>query len=644
MTEIIVNGRRVNVSDNFTSLSPEEQQRTVEEIASRLPAEEAPRERFRTALQGLTFGTADEAEAALIAMATDRTYEDVLAEIRGNLEAYSQARPLEAALYEMGGAALPAIAAAPFTGGASVAPTLARLGAIGAAEGAAYGFGTGEGGFMERLSRVPGGAAFGAAGGAAGGVAARGISSGVNLLTDAARRIAGRRGSSIVENEIERIVGESGMTPDQAAQAIIDGRILVENETIRRAARGIHSQGGQPARAIRGALEGRPEEMRGEALAELRRYLSDVDEPSALQAQRRSDEAARAAERRAYSQFEDVPAPPQVVGAVGEALRRVPAASTEVDEAMLAASGQGPLMSAPQIGPPSFTRTPTVSEAERIRRAIGNRASSLFQGSMGAAGEAVEGVQRELRSVLDMSIPELATVRGQAAAIRANRDAFEAGTNALSGDANQRIIEFGKLASPEAVQSYRAGMMAAIENRAQRGSRQSMFRNMLNEETAENKILRAVFPEEQIDTVLNVIDRAVQSEAARGTIIGGSPTAETFTQMARKGTNISGPMMLQALNNDPMAIAAIARNLVTRSARPLTESEMSRVVDVLVSQDPDLVRRALIDESGMAAFQRGLSQILNTVTESSAGAAGTGAAMIGAPASEGYLRGLLQMQ
>lgn len=644
MTEIVVNGRRVNVGDNFTSLSPEEQQRTVEEIAASLPAQEPPRERVRTALQGASLGTADEVEAAIRSAFSDRTYEDVLGEVRGNLEAYGQAYPIESTLYEMGGAAIPAIAAAPFTGGASAAPTLGRMALIGGAEGAAYGFGTGEGGFTQRLSRVPGGAAFGAAGGVAGGVAARGVSSGLNILTDAARRVVGRRGASIVENEIERVVGESGMTPDEAAQAILDGRLLVENETIRRAVRGYHSQGGQPARAIRETLEGRPEETRAQAMTELRQYLSDVNDPSALQAQRRSDEAARAAEREAYGQFEEMPAPPQAVGAVAEALRRVPAASDEVDEALMASSGMGPLINIPQVGPPSLARTPTVAEAERIRRAVGNRASSLFGQGMGLAGEAVEGAQKELRSVLDMSVPELATVRGQAAAIRANRDAFEAGRMALSGDANERIMEFERLGSPEAVQSYRAGMMAAIEARAQRGSRQSMFRNMLNEETAESKILRTVFPEDQLETALNAVDRAVQSEASRQFIIGQSPTAETFKQMERQGANISGSMMLQALNNDPMAITSIARNLVTRSARPLTERELSQVVDVLVSRDPDLVRRALVDESGMAEFQRGLSQILNAMTGGAAGATGTGAAMIGAPASEGYLRGLLQMQ
>ena len=621
----------------------EEQLAIIESARSRA-SEEGPRERLRTAAQGATFGTADEIEAFARSIVTDRPYEEVLAEIRGQLEAYREARPSEALAYEFGGAALPALAAAPFTGGASTVPTLGRLATIGALEGGAYAFGTGEGGFQERLSRVPGGAIAGGAGGAAGGLAARAIGSPFNALANAARRIVGRRGPRIVEEEIQRIVGESGLTADQAAEAIIDGRLLIENETIRRAAGGIAAQGGVPSRLIRESLQGRPEATRAQAMQELRTYLSDVSEPSALQAQRRSDEAARAAERQAYSQFEDVPAPPQVVGAVGEALRRVPAASSEVNEALMAASGRGPFISAPEIGPPSFTRTPTVSEAERIRRAIENRASALYREGMGGAGEAVSGVGEALRDVLDMSVPELATVRGQAAAIRANRDAFSAGRSAMTGDVYERLDQFSNLSDPQAIQAYRAGLMSALENRATLSSKESMIRNLMKEDTREGMLLRAVFPEEQFDQALNALSRAAESQQAASSILGNSKTTERFQEIARQGSGISGMTMMRALGNDPDAIASIVTNLLNRTGRPLNEGEMTRVVQVLTSQDPDLVRRALTDESAMATLQRAVEQFFNLSATGAAGAAGTAASAAVSPLSEGVIGGLLQMQ
>ena len=50
-----------------------------------LVEENEPSERLRTAAQGLLFGF-DELEAALVAGLTDREYDELLTEIRGNID------------------------------------------------------------------------------------------------------------------------------------------------------------------------------------------------------------------------------------------------------------------------------------------------------------------------------------------------------------------------------------------------------------------------------------------------------------------------------------------------------------------------------------------------------------------------------
>ena len=116
--------------------------------------DEVPTQRIRMMAQGATLGFADEIEARARALGTGQTYEEALEEIRALTEAYKTARPGEAMGYEVGGAFLPAVAAAPFTGGASVPATVGRMDAVGAAESALAGMGTGEGGFRNRMERV----------------------------------------------------------------------------------------------------------------------------------------------------------------------------------------------------------------------------------------------------------------------------------------------------------------------------------------------------------------------------------------------------------------------------------------------------------------------------------------------------------
>ena len=607
----------------------------------------APKQRLRTMAQGLTLGAADEIEAALRAPLSSRSYDEILADIRGKLANYRESNPISSMGYEAGGAALPAIGsallAAPTGGGsvAAVAPSLARIGGMAALEGGAYAFNTGEGGFTERASRVPGGAVTGAIGGVVGGAAMRGAGGALNTLTDAARRVIGGRGSTVVENEIQRLARQTGKTANEIADDILAGRILAENETIKAAVRAYRAGGGDASRIITQAMTPRPAQTRAQAMDEMRKYLSDVAEPSALQAQRRSDEAARAAERAAYGQFRNMPAPQAVVDELAASLKRVPSAAEEVAIALRAETGAAPFFQIAQDGSVKFSRPPTIPEAESIRRAIANRVTGLYREGMGGAGEAVKGVERSLRGLLDVEVPQLGATRAQAAAIRGQRDAFEAGRTALAGDINEKLGDFAKITNPDEINAYRAGVMAALEARAATGSRQSMIRSLADEGQKEGRLLREVLPQGALDDVLRSLETARASQVTTDYVLGGSPTADTMMEAARRGMDVSFADITGALRANPDSMIRIASNIASRFTRDLTDAERARVASILVSTDPDLVRRAIVDDSAIAALQQRVQQI----TAGLARGGGTAGAVIGAEPGAGFTqdvyRGLL---
>lgn len=607
----------------------------------------APRERARTAAQGLTLGLADEAEAGARSLTSNRSYQELLDEIRGSLKSYQEAYPLEALAYEAGGAALPAVGSimlAPFTGGtstAAVAPTLARLAGMAALEGGAYAFNTGEGGFRERAARVPLGAVGGAVGGAVAGGAMRAAGGALNALTDAARRVIGKRGSTVVENEIQRLVAQTGRNADQIADDILNGRILAENESIKAAVRAYRASGGQASTILTQALTPRPAQTRAVAMDEVRKYLSDVGAPSAVQAQRRSQDIARTAEKTAYSAFDDMPASVQVTQALGEALRRVPSAADEISIALRADTGQTPFFEILADNSIKFTRPPTVKEAEMVRRAIANRGSSLYTGGMGGAGEAVKGVEAGLRVSLDEAIPELSAVRATAASVRQQNDAFEAGRQALAGDVFQNIYDFERITNPAAIEAYRAGLMAALEKQATTGARQSLIRNVTNPETKEGILLRAVLPQDALDSVLNKFETASMSQKATDYILGGSPTFDTGAEAARRGMGVSAADAAGALSGDAGALVNVVSNILARVTRDLTDAERARVARILVSDDPELVRRAITDESAMAALQQRVQQITVGLTRGTRRAGATVGAGYGGDTSQEIVQGLL---
>lgn len=609
--------------------------------------EAAPRERTRAAAQGLTLGAADEIEAGVRSLFGGRPYEDVLNEIRGSLKAYQEARPIEAMASEAGGAVVPAVGAAllaPFTGGAStaaVAPTLGRLAGMAALEGGAYAFNTGEGGFAERAARIPGGAVTGAIGGAVAGGVTRAAGGAINALTDAARRIIGNRGSSVVENEIQRLAQQTGKTADEIADDILNGRILAENETIKAAVRAYRAGGGEASTVITQAMTPRPAATRAQAMDEMRQYLSDIAQPSALQGQRRSEEAAKIAERAAYAPFKDIAAPEPVSREVLSALEVVPEAITEVNKMFRGLVAVTP--PANGIGPANvtFTRPITLDEAERVRRAIGNAASSEYRGGFGGAGETFAEAEQSLRGLLDVASPELGAARATAAGVRAQRDAFEAGQTALAGDVNETLFNFSKITDPQKVEAYRAGLMAALEARAATGSRQSLIRNLTNEETKEGKILRAVLPQDALDDVLRRLETARASQVTTDYVLGGSPTADTMMEAGRRGMDVSFADVTGVLSGSPDAMINVASNIAARFTRDLTDAERARVARILVSEDPDLVRRAISDEGAMAALQQRVQQLTAGAARGAGRAGAVTGAEPGATLSQQTIRGLL---
>ena len=355
-------------------------------------------------------------------------------------------------------------------------------------------------------------------------------------------------------------------------------------------------------------MAGRPEATRKAAMAGMRQSLGTAESGSQVAATRASEEATKAAERSAYSALEGMPAPDDVLSTLSDTLRRVPSAAKEVEIRLQAQTGAKPFFEIAEDGSVSFTRTPTVDEAESVRRAVANRASSLYRSEgMGAAGEAVSGVEKELRSVRDYSIPELTSTRAQAAAIRANRDAYTAGAKSLAGDVNEKLADFAKLQqgdnAAEAVASFRAGLMQALEGRAATGSRQTMIRNLANPEMKEGQILREVFPQDQLDDVLKQLDIASEAQAAQSFVSGGSPTTETLFEAGRQGAGINANEVAGVMSGSPADTINVASKLIGRVVRSkLTDAERARIAEMLVSTDPQLVRNAIVDESGAQRF------------------------------------------
>ena len=189
---------------------------------------------------------------AMIRSIGTETYDEAITDERDKLK---KAQGKDGSLkYEIGGAMLP-LAFAPFTGGATIAPTIARyaigtggkLATQGAVQGATSAVGRQEGNIVDRITDNKTDIAVSATGGAllnplvqkVGGKVVEGIT---KLAEPLIRKIRSQLAKPI-EDELARIARTSGKTIDEIIEEISQGKTISElRETTAAEVRGFYSK------------------------------------------------------------------------------------------------------------------------------------------------------------------------------------------------------------------------------------------------------------------------------------------------------------------------------------------------------------------------------------------------------------------
>lgn len=603
-----------------------------------LPA--APTQRLRSIAQGVTLGAADEMEARLRASVTGEDYDKVLAEIRGKMKAYQAQAPLEALGYEalggVGSAAALTMAsggtAAPVTGprmAVSVAPlvrALAGTSAMGGAQGGITGFMTGEGDFAARAARVPSSTVMGASIAPVVQAGFMGVGKVTDMALDAARRLAGGRGGKAAEAEIQRLAGETGLTTDEIVQRIANGEIMAENQTLLAAVRGLFTQGGKASTTIQGALSTRPDVLRKEVLTDMQQKLVSGLDPNfigprpanenVLRFYRATDAEAKALENEAYKTAYGAGGviDANLLASLTDALKRAPGAVSEINAIYTAQTGKKPFFSFNEKGEITFSKAPTLEDAEVIRRGLQANINSAYTSGRGGVGEALKNVEASLRQAIDTSSAALSAARQQAAERRGARDAFQEGRRIFSKSADEVSVMMEDMANnPGVVNAFRAGAMDAIRNQMGSGRAKSMMGVLASPDTKQGAILRTIYPGDELDGILTRIGTAAQSQAAKNKVLGGSDTAASLMQAERTGSTITADDVANAVTGSPMAAFRVVSKMVGESNKGLSEQDRQRVAQILVSEDPEIVRKALKDESAMAYLQQKIAATMRAL-------------------------------
>lgn len=588
-------------------LSPEAQAaESVQEVAQK------PESQYlRTAAQGATFGFGDELEAMIRSAFSDREYAEVRDEIRQQIGRFKVDNP-SATVTEAASAIVPSLIMMATgygypVGAANLKRTFASI--LGQSALASTGYADDK----TNLADIGTGTGFGTATGVIAEGLMRGTGKLLSPLVNYARKQFGDKADTAVQAELQRLVEATGLSVDEVIAGVADGSVIADNLTLINVIKSMVNEGGDVAADILARSSARKAATGQAAQQQLEGALApQSSDPNVIRAFRESEARLKQQQSDAYSEaFEqagDVPL--ELAEQMQNILQRVPQTRAGLEE-LYQAENIVPLFRTGDNGAITLARRPTVKDAELLRRTLMDIKSGKYKESQGTMGEVVGRMEKTLRGSIDEASPQVGTVRADYAARMSARDAFEEGRKALNKNVDELQIYVDSL-NPQQLEAFRAGTMAAIRDRARR--LRTTVRKLADEDTQIGAALRVVLPENQAQSVTSSLRRAADADIVAEKVqpTAGSPTAQLMREQELRGSRPSAEDSFRMTQGDPFAFIKTLKNAIP-SGKGLDQNQMLEVVKILYSESPELVERALKDNTVQGELLRAAERIASAL-------------------------------
>lgn len=613
-----------------------------------LVEENEPSEKLRTAAQGLLFGFADELEARLRAGIDQEEYERLLKEIRGNIEEYRKAEPIESMAFEIGGAVVPAIAATILTGGGALAGIGARLATqfpkvtgllqrglgktigtrgadtviggatVGGVQGAAEGFGSGEGGFANRAVDATLGAGTGTALGGAITGAGNVLQKTLGGLIDHARQQFGEKAAAAAQRELQRIAQERGITAEAAFDLIESGALLAENATLRDVMRTYRAKGGEAAEVLREGLTDRPSGTTKDVTEVLQRGLGGSDENILNKTIANLTHIRDKAEALYDSPMGKQKVPQNVLLEMARVFRNAPDVFGPLKREFKSGNKKFPfeLRDGQIIVKPNKDGVAelTIMDAEILRRNLRDAANRFDDKGEGGTAKNLRAMKEAIESLIDNISEDTKAARETYKTFAQTGDAFDDATKLLTStpdfDKFENAFDLALAQGNDQLKAFRLGVLAQLRRKLQSGGRASTIKNLQNEDHSLGMAIKHAFPEQNFAELIEKLKIAKDANEAANQILGGSPTAITEALMKREG--IDADLMDVALGNSMLLGAGrLLFKMVKKTQPGLNDRERTDLVKLMLSTDAEEIKRIISSDNAYSLLEDKLANYIS---------------------------------
>jgi len=598
----------------------------------------------RLIAQGASLGFSDEIEALARAPFQSESYIEIRDELRRKINAHRERSPYEAMAYEAAGAMIPTVATMGVSSPVSVvnaARPVVRALQLGAAEGGAAAVGLSEREGVASLKDAPLGVALGTAGGVGGLYAGKFMGGVADKFLEFVRQRGKGRMGTVVENELNRLADQTGMSRDELFERIANGETMSDNQSLHSTVRSYMSQGGPPESMIRTSVPERATTARLAAKEDVQIGLTGGTEGNVLKYANMKEtdwkKALGDAYNKVFSKAGEVN--PDLTRQALEVVQRVPEALTELNK-IYNVRNLVPLFKTADNGALEMSRIPTLEDVEIIRRMANEQAQVAGREGRGTLKSELMVLEDNLRTNIDDFSPELKDTRAGWSRMADARDAFDSGKKAFTGDVEafeilaEQIISSGDTAK---ISAFREGIMSSINTKMSVNGSKRFLAKLANPELREGRVFANVFPEDKQKSALVKLALQGKTQLSYEKIIEGPSTALTSAATKQQGLGVGADELLAMSYGNVAAGIGVGMKAIKALAPKLTDSQRRQITEVLLSEDPQFVKSALADSGKMAQLQNRVKKLADMITTGSQSAGG----YTGGKAAEFGMRGLL---
>jgi len=591
--------------------------------------------------QGALLGFGDELEAKVKTLWDAIPYDEIVKEIRTELKSFEERNPGTAITAEILGSIAPTalmLMSGVGTGGA--AANTARVGSkmlsmgskfkvaapIAMAESAAYEVGKGEEGIAEDIYRAPEGALWGLGGTAVATPIMHGAQIGFDKIASAVRTKFGDRASGVVVKQLKDLVKETGKSVGEIITDIQAGRLFAENKTLAHAISSIFGEGGEVKSFLTKEMGDRAMETRVDLRDTMSRSALDVEGDKAVesaystfrQGQEGTQEGMSEAYKQAWKGAEELQ--PDMISDLMEALNRVPDGQTVLETINKSRGNVVPYFKFDESGTLIMHKKPTLEDAEEVYRTIRDHKTGV------STADAILGnVANDLKAKLNKISPQLREARIGFRVLKTNEDAFNAGSRGFTNP-DETVYQFNKILDEttskdsetaqialEKLKAFRAGIMNGLGNKLRKGGGAGQVAG--DEDMAIPFIIRTVFPDQDIDTIIKKADIAETAQTMKNKVTaggtgGGSDTSGRGLSQARR----EGQGIAQGDSPTRVAITRMIDFAIDKIAPKMDDKGRMEVAKILYSKNPDVVKKALTGKGEIGAeLQQQINDIITSI-------------------------------